>query len=108
MYKAPKHQKTKLTLNNSVIGESIETKVNRILNNNEPITDNAPRIYTPSKDGVKPEHDIRTDKWEIAVETMGKVAQMRFNKREEKRQKTEPNTNEPKPGHKAPGANTND
>ena len=41
-------------------GESIETKVNRIVNNGEPITDGAPIIYTERKDGVLPEYDIRT------------------------------------------------
>ena len=35
--------------------ESIETKVRRILDENEPITDGAPIIYTPMEDGVKPE-----------------------------------------------------
>ena len=41
-------------------GETIETKVNRIVNNGEPIKDGAPIIYTERKDGVLPEYDIRT------------------------------------------------
>ena len=38
----------------------IEEKVRRIVNNNEPITDGAPIIFTEKKDGVLPEYNIRT------------------------------------------------
>lgn len=55
-------------------GESIETKVRRIMDENEPITDGAPIIYTPYEDGVKPEYNIRTDRWQIAIEAMDKVS----------------------------------
>lgn len=54
-------------------GESILTKVRRILDENEPLTDGAPLIYTPKEDGVKPEYDIRTDKWQIAIDAMDRV-----------------------------------
>ena len=43
-------------------GEQIEEKVRRIVNNNEPITDGAPIIFTEKKDGVLPEYNIRTDR----------------------------------------------
>ena len=36
------------------IGESIEEKVKRITENNEPIADGAPIIYTNREDGVLP------------------------------------------------------
>ena len=54
-------------------GENILTKVRRILDENEPLTDRAPLIYTPKEDGVKPEFDIRTDKWQIAINAMDRV-----------------------------------
>lgn len=54
-------------------GENIITKVRRILDENEPLTDGAPLIYTPKEDGVKPEFDIRTDKWQIAINAMDRV-----------------------------------
>lgn len=54
-------------------GETIETKVARIVENNEPITDGAPIVYTEKKEGVRPEFDIRTDKWEIAQSAMDSV-----------------------------------
>ena len=43
-------------------GESIERKVSKLIENNEPITDGAPIIFTEKKDGVLPQYDIRTDK----------------------------------------------
>ena len=51
-------------------GESIEEKVQKLIENNEPITDGAPIIYTEKKDGVLPQYDIRTDKWDIAQSAM--------------------------------------
>ena len=54
-------------------GETVETKVARIVQNKEPITDGAPMIYTEKEQGVLPEYDIRTDKWEIAQNAMDVV-----------------------------------
>lgn len=54
-------------------GESIEEKMRRVTENNEPIEDTAPLNYTDRKDGVLPQYDIRTDRWEIAREAMDKV-----------------------------------
>lgn len=60
--------------------ETIEKKVRRIVQNNEPITDGAPIIYTEKKDGVRPEFDIRTDKWQIAMDAMDAVNRERISK----------------------------
>jgi hypothetical protein len=57
------------------VGESIETKVKRITENNEPITDGAPIIYTNRDDGVLPAYNIRTDRWDIAQQAMDAVNQ---------------------------------
>lgn len=54
-------------------GELLITKIKRILDENEPLTDGAPLIYTPKKQGVVPEYNIRTDKWEIAMKAMDRV-----------------------------------
>ena len=43
---------TSININNSVEGETLETKCRRIIDNKEPITDSAPIIYTERKDGV--------------------------------------------------------
>ena len=60
-----------------VEGERIELKIDRMTQNNEPIGDSAPLIYTPRKEGVIAAYDIRTDKWDIALEAMRKVNQTR-------------------------------
>ena len=46
-------------------GETIEAKVRRIMNNNEPISDQAPLIYTERKDGINPDYDIRSDRFDL-------------------------------------------
>ena len=56
-------------------GEYIEEKVRRIVDNGEPIEDGAPIVYTERKDGVRPEYNIRTDRWDIAQEAMEQVQQ---------------------------------
>jgi hypothetical protein len=72
------------------LGESIETKVKRITENNEPITDGAPIIYTNREDGVLPAYNIRTDRWDIAQQAMDAVNQANlaksknYGKREQK------------------------
>lgn len=54
-------------------GETIETKIERVTANNEPITDGAEIVYTEKKNGVMPEYNVRTDKWEIAESAMDRV-----------------------------------
>lgn len=54
-------------------GESIEKKIDRMTESDEPIEETAPMIYTKKTDGVIPAYDIRTDKWDIAQEAMSKV-----------------------------------
>ena len=51
-------------------GENIEVKVRRITENGEPIKDGAPMVFTEKKDGVRPEFNIRTDKWELVLDKM--------------------------------------
>jgi len=87
MYKKPKYHITELQSEERPEGETIEQKIERIVNSGEPITDGAPLIYTERKDGIKPEYDIRTDRWEIATEAMDKVQADMTAKREEKQAK---------------------
>ena len=55
----------------------------KITESKEPITDGAPIIYTERKEGVIPAYDVRTDRFEIAVEAMGKVVKSKIAKREQ-------------------------
>lgn len=83
MYKFNRPAKTTAQVDQSYKGERIEEKINRIVNNREPITDGAPIVYTERKDGVKPEYNIKTDRFEIAVDAMDKVSKAYIAKREE-------------------------
>lgn len=63
-------------------GETLETKVERILANKEPIKDGAPMIYTERKDGISAGNNIKTDRWEVACEAMDLVNRSRIAKRD--------------------------
>lgn len=74
---------TGLSVNNSIEGESIERKIERLIENNEPISDSAPIIYTERKDGVLPQYDVRTDRFELAIDAMDIVSSSHVAKRVE-------------------------
>lgn len=73
-YKIGPMTKTTINRTKTYRGQTMEQKVRRILNNKEPITDSSPPIYTDRKDGILPDMNIRTDKWEYAVEGMNMVS----------------------------------
>ena len=83
MYKTKKPTPTGFKINKSVQGESMEQKMERIINSKEPIKDGAPLIYTERKDGVNPSMNIRTDRWEVAVEASNKITKSYQARREE-------------------------
>ena len=84
MYKIPKIQSSNIGGVETYAGETIEQKVNKILTQNEPITDGAQLNYTERKDGVKAEFDIRTDRFEHAIDAMERVTKSHLAKREER------------------------
>ena len=84
MYKARHYHTTKIETDPRLEGETIETKVERIVSTNEPISDGAPLIYTERKDGVQAGYNIRTDRWEIAADAMDTVQRSIQAKRDEK------------------------
>lgn len=97
MYKQNRMQETSIKRNEGREGETIETKIERIVNNNEPIKDGAKITFTERKDGVKPEFNIRTDRFEIALEAMDKVSKTHIAKRDERmkpKEKDEKENNE--------------
>lgn len=51
-------------------GETIENKVRRVVDNNEPISDGAPIIYTNRDEGVIAGYNVRTDRWDVALMAM--------------------------------------
>ena len=74
IYKKATFNNTSINENSSVEGLSIERKLERVINSNEPIDNTAPIIYTERKEGVLPQYDVRTDRFDIAMKAMNKVA----------------------------------
>lgn len=89
MKRSPNYLKTSIQGIESEIGETIETKVRRITENKEPITDGAPEIFTERKDGVLPSTNIRTDRWEIATDAMDAISKNNQAKRDARMQERE-------------------
>lgn len=81
MYKQTLYGTSDLEINESTVGETIEMKVERIVNNGEGVEDGAPSIYTERAMGILPEYDIRTDKWDLALDAMDKVHKQDVKKR---------------------------
>lgn len=88
MYKKTKSYRTTLEVDNTVEGKSMVEKVEGMINNKEPLTDGAPIIHQERKDGVRPEYNIRADRFEIAVEANDAIVKAELAKRES-RHKTE-------------------
>lgn len=97
MYNIKKSPKTSISRNESVEGETIEQKIKRALNNGEGISDHAQVIYTERKEGVLPEYNIRTDRWEIAAEAADKINKDNTAKRKENIIKLNPELGENPP-----------
>lgn len=56
--------------------EPREVKLRKIINGEASSMEDGvfPTIYTEKKDGVRPEYDIRTDRFEIAIDAMDKIS----------------------------------
>lgn len=61
--------------------EPREVKLRKIINGEANNMEDGvfPIIYTEKKDGVKPEFDIRTDRFEVAIDAMDKINQSTAN-----------------------------
>ena len=68
--------------NNSVEGETLETKVSRWMNNGEKIEASAELIYTERIKGVMPSYNIKTDRFDHALDVTDKIAKSVTAKRE--------------------------
>lgn len=94
MYNKNRAAKTSLKVNVTTEGETIEAKIRRIVDNGEPITDGAPLIYTDRADGVLPEYNVRTDRFELAVEAMDGISRNHLAKREARNEKAKDSGND--------------
>lgn len=61
--------------------EPREVKLRKIINGEASNMEDGvfPTIYTEKKDGVRPEYDIRTDRFEVAIDAMDKINQSTAN-----------------------------
>ena len=57
--------------------EPREVKLRKIINGESNDMEDGvfPTIYTEKKDGVQPEYDIRTDRFEVAIDAIDKINQ---------------------------------
>lgn len=81
MIKYPIKQRTKLSVNESTEGETIEMKMERVVSNNEPIDDSAPIIYQERKEGVHPAYNPRTDRFDLAIDATDAISKSAIAKR---------------------------
>lgn len=56
-------------------GHTIEEDIERAMSQESPIESTTEIIYTNRKDGVLPQFDIRTDRWELAQHAMNSIAE---------------------------------
>ena len=87
MYNKRTTQKTSINRNTSYQGERLEEKIMRIMNNKEPIKDGAPLIYTDREEGVRPDMNIRSDRFDIAIDAMDVVTSTHKAKRADRAEK---------------------
>ena len=87
MYEKTQTTPTSIECDNAYKGVSIEEKVRRIAENNEPIDDSSQLLYTKRKDGVNADYNIRTDRWDVAIEAMDKVSKAKIAQRDERERK---------------------
>lgn len=81
MYNKIKPQRTTIKHNKSYQGDTIEVKMLKLKANKEPIKDGAPIIYTDRSQGVVPTMDIRTDRFEEALNLRSALADKKVAKR---------------------------
>lgn len=86
--------KTQITRYPTEEGMSLEEQMRALLDN-EPIdTETAPLIYTARDEGVKAEYDIRTDRFELALDAIESYQKSVIAKRTEIIQNKEQNKTE--------------
>jgi len=81
MYKKNKVNKGGLKGKKSYVGERIEERMKKLLYTNEGVGEGSPLIYTDRRKGVMAETNIRTDRFEIALDAMYGVSKRNLNKR---------------------------
>lgn len=98
--------KNNLQVNTTADGETLEQQIERMVSNKEPMdVPNDPLMYTERQEGVLAATNIRTDRFEIAVEAHDKIHASYSARREEGQRKKEEEVKKLEP-IQAPGAET--
>lgn len=77
-------EKSRIKQNNSREGVSLEHQIRVMMNNKEKLSGDVKLIYTERKDGTLPAYNIRTDRFEVALDGMDKIQKSYQARREEK------------------------
>ena len=88
-------RKTSIVRYKTTQGEPIEHRVARIMHSGEKIKDSAPLIYEERGSGVNPAHDVRTDRWEIALKARDSQVASHLAKRQGPAKPDEEGQNDP-------------
>lgn len=83
MYKEVIFEETTVNTNECEVGEPLEDRIARIMDEKSPIEDEAPLIYNAGNE-INPDYDIRTDHMELAQDK----AEARLKQRREFLKKT--------------------
>lgn len=89
------NQKTNFNIVIPNTGKSIEETIREQLATKAPLEMVAEKIYTERKDGVQPQYDIRTDRFDIAVEAHDARARASIARRQQEDAPKEIKNNEP-------------
>ena len=84
MYKQNPISDTRLEINTSIEGDTIEIQIEKMIENNEPIDSKKPLIFQERKEGVNRAYNPRTDRFEVAIEAMDKVSKSYIARREQR------------------------
>lgn len=77
--------------------ESIEEKLRRLAVSGEPVKETVGMIYTRRRDGVLPQYDIRTDRFEVIQNGMDTMTRSAIANRDNNPSTTNINTNNDTP-----------
>ena len=90
-------ENTNICVNESYEAERLEFKIQKMVDAKEPIGSEVTPMYTERRDGVLPQYDVRTDRFEIALEAMDKVSKSEIAKREERHKEKVDEVGKPEP-----------
>lgn len=79
-----RYNDNKLKVNQAMEGQTMEQKIERMLANGETPEGGTEMIYTERKEGIVPAYDIRTDRFDVALDAMTKSSASERAKRQER------------------------